>query len=702
MATEVVSTNQTNTLFADQDDRIYLAPFTSIVTVVSAGIRTRGSADSAVDVIVDGSVTSLNSHGISLYGTNAFGIGSNTVSIGVSGSVRSDADGRSAVRVLGDFGEVINAGGIHGLDTGVRIEDARSIVRNTGIIEGGDTAVLVRQTEDGNSTTDSEVYNSGTIAGGSHGVDFDLGLIALTAVSLRNSGHVSADIAVESSAASTVLVNHGVITGTDYGFLQLGTESIYDIVNSGSIRGDAYGTRGQGDGSVTNSGTIEGGTNGIRGEGATSVVNTGHVFGNFAIEVVSTDLFLVNSGDIIGDTFGVWFDVEPNDASAVLDMTNAGFIAGGLAAIIVDGAPSTTLSVLRNSGTIALVQPESAGEGSTAIALNSLNARIENIGTIDGDIVFSVVNGLGAGRGEVVNAGTIRGDVVFDQLADLFDGRGGTQVGGVFGNLGNDTLFGGLAADTLYGGSNDDSVRGFEGDDLIFGDSGEDTLFGGSGDDTLDGGSADDELFGGAGDDVLLGNSSADLLSGGAGDDTLDGGSGFDLLYGGAGDDVMSGGTADDALFGGSGDDEIFAGSGNDTLRGASGEDTLHADEGNNLLYGGSDDDELHGGIGRDTLFGGTGDDVFVWTEVAQSLHGSDRDTIADFVQGEDSIDLSAIMPGLIWIGNGTYSGTAGEVRFAQVGAVTRLYIDTDGNSASDFSIDVAGAPVLTAVDVIL
>ena len=52
---------------------------------------------------------------------------------------------------------------------------------------------------------------------------------------------------------------------------------------------------------------------------------------------------------------------------------------------------------------------------------------------------------------------------------------------------------------------------------------------------------------------------------------------------------------------------------------------------------GGEGDDWLSGGIGTDTLTGGAGADTFVYF----AGHGSD--TITDFADGEDKIDLSAL-----------------------------------------------------------
>jgi len=56
---------------------------------------------------------------------------------------------------------------------------------------------------------------------------------------------------------------------------------------------------------------------------------------------------------------------------------------------------------------------------------------------------------------------------------------------------------------------------------------------------------------------------------------------------------------------------------------------------GNDSVNGGAGNDWLVGNAGNDTLTGGTGDDRFAFTA------GSGRDTIRDFNNGNDAIDLS-------------------------------------------------------------
>ena len=109
----------------------------------------------------------------------------------------------------------------------------------------------------------------------------------------------------------------------------------------------------------------------------------------------------------------------------------------------------------------------------------------------------------------------------------------------------------------------------------------------------------------------LQGSTLADILAGDLRDNRINGDAGDDVLYGGpdGGDDLLTGGTGDDRLFGGKGDD---------------------------TLAGGSGKDQLAGGPGNDSLDGGEGDDTFVFAP------GGGDDTLLDFGNGDDRIDLTA------------------------------------------------------------
>ena len=97
-------------------------------------------------------------------------------------------------------------------------------------------------------------------------------------------------------------------------------------------------------------------------------------------------------------------------------------------------------------------------------------------------------------------------------------------------------------------------------------------------------------------------------------------------------------GTEDsDILVDGSNSTMILGKGGNDRLLGGEGDDTLEGGAGNDALMGEEGDDTLDGGADDDTLYGGSGDDTFVF----QASHGTD--TILDFTDGDDTIDLSAL-----------------------------------------------------------
>ena len=81
---------------------------------------------------------------------------------------------------------------------------------------------------------------------------------------------------------------------------------------------------------------------------------------------------------------------------------------------------------------------------------------------------------LSAGMETIYNRGLITGRIDLREGDDLFDGRGGSQLAGVSGGLGNDTIFGGSLADILDGGGGDDIIAGGAGADRLTGGAGND------------------------------------------------------------------------------------------------------------------------------------------------------------------------------------------------------------------------------------
>jgi Ca2+-binding RTX toxin-like protein len=254
----------------------------------------------------------------------------------------------------------------------------------------------------------------------------------------------------------------------------------------------------------------------------------------------------------------------------------------------------------------------------------------------------------------------------------------------IVGTGGNDVIAGGRGTQIVDAGGGDDAVSGGRGRDLLLGGTGADKLYGGS---------RGDLLFGGSGDDVID-SRDADGENQGNGADAVFG-DGFDsvadLLKGARsaapGHDTVRGGNDDDLIFGDNGD--RGAAGGNDLLEGGRGDDRMYGEGGN---------DRMVGGRGADTMDGGAGADVFAY-ESAKDSRGRDVDVIKNFQQGQDKIDLTALLGagGFKWGGS---CPTANGVWFEQKGGSTFVYVDLNGNPRSpEMTIKLEGKFQLGAAD---
>ena len=281
-------------------------------------------------------------------------------------------------------------------------------------------------------------------------------------------------------------------------------------------------------------------------------------------------------------------------------------------------------------------------------------------------------------------------------------------------NLGNDTV---SNIEGVLGSAGDDSMTGGANADVFGGGLGDDTLDGGDGVDTLDfsqstsainfsiatnigavvtvadglGGTDSvtnfENVTGGSAADTFTGDDNANVISGNAGNDTLTDGGGQDTLYGGDGDDtfIISGtnNTATESVYGGSGmdiidlsamttgftaawfyvsDDRIFdiytteggrirysnlegiiGGTGNDTLRANTNFDVyIDGNDGNDLVDGSNGSDTLVGGTGVDTVNGGNGDDLIVFaSDSVDNINGGNGNDTIQFNVSE-SLDFTA------------------------------------------------------------
>ena len=339
----------------------------------------------------------------------------------------------------------------------------------------------------------------------------------------------------------------------------------------------------------------------------------------------------------------------------------------------------------------------------------------------DGD---RIVERAGEGTDEVVSAATsyaLPDNVeIFTSLAtgsQTLSGNAGDNV--ISGGAGADTIFGEGGDDTISGGAGADSIDGGEGNDTIDGGFASDTIYGGSGNDTISGSSHNDFIGGNDGDDTLNGDRGADNIRGGRGNDAISGSDGDDRLYGDDGADTISGGTGEDYILAGHGSDVVNGGWGNDFIRGQDGDDNLAGSLGDDNIGGGAGNDRIRGGRGSDTLAGNAGLDTFVFDE---ALSSGNVDTIADFVIGDDTIELdlgifTAISGGALaadafHIGS---EATSADHRIIYDNVAGALFYDADGSgegaqvqfarigtglslTSDDFTLASAQAPITAAV----
>jgi Ca2+-binding RTX toxin-like protein len=199
----------------------------------------------------------------------------------------------------------------------------------------------------------------------------------------------------------------------------------------------------------------------------------------------------------------------------------------------------------------------------------------------------------------------------------------------------------------------------------------------------------DDVIVGNGGGNIIVGLTGADTIYGRGGDDAVGGGIGADVLYGQAGNDLLGGENITGYIAGGA--DMLFGGSGND------------------LMFGGDLGDTLVGGHGADTMYGdidlGIGPfvahaDVFLFLDACDT-----NDVIADFDQGQDLIDLSALYAGALAFDpdNGAGFDAAYSVSFFDDGTDTTVIVELDGDIATaELAITLLGVYTLTAGDFVL
>ncbi len=80
----------------------------------------------------------------------------------------------------------------------------------------------------------------------------------------------------------------------------------------------------------------------------------------------------------------------------------------------------------------------------------------------------------------------------------------------------------------------------------------------------------------------------------------------------------------------------------NDVINAMGGDDIIFGKSGDDILRGQEGNDSLVGGLGSDILNGGEGNDIFIYNNLDESTNTA-SDTILDFTQGQDKINLLAL-----------------------------------------------------------
>lgn len=194
---------------------------TGQITTIRDGIRItetiRNPRDGGNDIVVEGSITSVNNTGIFVNTDNN--------EITITGSVFG---GINAINAGGTNNQIINSGEVTSSNDGIRAGD-EALILNTSLIDAGNNGVdLV-------GLSNAALENTGSIAGGGTGVVLNFA----TDVTVSNSGTIDGrEIGVSFGGSNgTTIINTGEITSPGTGLQGVLVSGSTSIVNHGLIQG---------------------------------------------------------------------------------------------------------------------------------------------------------------------------------------------------------------------------------------------------------------------------------------------------------------------------------------------------------------------------------------------------------------------------------------------------------------------------------
>jgi hypothetical protein len=510
---------------------------------------------------------------------NDNGGGSSTVHVGANGSVYGKTDG---AYIKGGLLKLTNDGYIGG-GLGLYMDGDDNSVVNKGTIEGAGSFGL---RSDGDNAS---IFNSGNISG------VMAGLVAAGADSIvHNSGNIFSVDPDEvtsygvNATAALDLVNDGTISGGTGMTVDGGTTGSH-IVNNGKISGASGAglefTSGQAD-LVENHGTITGKTHGI--------------------EFDSNGGYIYNYGDITSENIAV-------SMSGFSLLSNFGTISGKGWGNVIEGEASS--QYINNYG--AIKGDVDLGDGGDSVEIHT--------GYVFGNIYLDEGNVNSNSDGFYIYDGKLKGNVYGGGGADSFQFDGGKIAGFISGGDGDDNYYINIEGvklsegpsggyDDVYCSVSFDSTAGIEYIRLL----GTANLY-------AEGNELDNTILGNSGANALLGMEGNDLLITGLGATKIDGGLGVDtVVYLSSSERVVVNLATGVGKGGNAKGDQLIS------------VENIQGSIFNDQLTGSSSDNILSGHFGNDMLTGGAGKDIFEFKT------GWDEDTIRDFENGADKLDLSS------------------------------------------------------------